>query len=115
MFSIELDSIQQEQLTGKGLCGLFESPFNDMDRSLVIIRKNVIDTCVGFRVHKKLVITTKKCNLVYPELNPDVVVKYGFVPGLLYASPKTVKAINSKNPEDCGDLVFIEVSVSKQN
>ena len=115
MFSIELDSIQQDQLTGKGIFDFLKSPVNDMDRALVAIRQNKIFSCIGYRVNKKFVTTTTGCKSVYPKLNPKVSVTFGLLPGLLLASRITVDAKNSINPKDCGELVFVEVSVSKQN
>ena len=115
MFSIELHSIQQDQLTGKDCFAFLESTYNDMDHSLVIIQKGSDDTCIGYRIHKLLILSTTKCGLVYPKLDPNVIVKYGILKESFSTQPKEVKAKTSKNPEGCGDLVFIEVSVSKQN
>ena len=115
MFSIELDSIQQDQLTGKSCFDFLKPIYNDMDRSLVLIRKKFAHTCIGYRIHKLLILSTTKCGLVYPKLDPDVIVIYGLLKGLFSTEPKVVKAKTSENPKDCGDLVFIEVSVSKQN
>ena len=115
MFSIQIDSIQQDQLTGKGLLNWFKRSEVDMDTSLVIIGKQFIGKCIGYRIHKKIAMTTRGCELVFPNLLSDVMVAFLELPGILSASATNVKAKTSENPKDCGDLVFIEVSVSKQN
>ena len=115
MFSIELDSIEQDQPTRKGLFDFDKPIYNDMDRSLVLIRNRFGKTCIGYRIHKLLVLSNTKCDLVYPKLDPKVIVTYRILKEKFYKLPKKVKAETSENPEDCGNLVFIRVSVAKQN